>query len=254
MNKPNKLQKLFDELKAIQDEFLTKFNRPDIISNSKIFEVIIANYLNHQLLPGYAGSRDAKDEEDREYEYKHYKETSSNHTWTFNDFSDATIEKLKKIEAVIFAHINDNKKQPVFDWYYYVPGKTISAYLRIATRKIKNKRKMINVSRKQIETKMGIQRLEVDTKMSTNQYKYWIDKTFKIAQKIEEIVKTKNILTSNKFWELLIALQMKHKVLSEQKAFDAVDAQGNFYEYKAAQKESWAFEDITKKVLEIYCH
>ena len=44
-----------------------------------------------------------------EYEYKHYKELSSNHSWTFNDFSDTTINKLNsELISVIFAHIDDS--------------------------------------------------------------------------------------------------------------------------------------------------
>ena len=67
----------------------------DIYSNSKIYEILIANQFDHRIIPGHSGSRDAKDLNGNEIEYKHYKESSSNHTWTFNDFSDTTIEKLK---------------------------------------------------------------------------------------------------------------------------------------------------------------
>lgn len=144
------LEPLIAELIKIQAEFYTEFKVSDIYTNSKFFEILVADSLNHQLIPGHSGSRDAKNEKG-EYEYKHFKETSCNHTWTFNDFSDNTIKKLVDIEAVLFVHINDVGSIPVFDWYYYVPGKVISDYLTKKTIMIKNTRKMINVGPNQIE-------------------------------------------------------------------------------------------------------
>lgn len=249
MPKQQRIQQLIDKLKRLQREFNTKHHVPDIISNSKIFEVIIANALNHDLFPGHAGLRDAKDDVAAEYEYKHFKESSSNHTWTFNDFSDATITNLKKVKAVIFAHLDDTVSPPIFDWYYYVPGAIISTYLESATTSIQNKRKMINISIKQIEKAMTITRTVLTSQGQHGKYQNYINRIFSVAQELENIVGTKNILTSNKFWELLIALKMGHRVLSEQKAFDAVDSQGDFYEYKVAKNESWAFEDISEAVL-----
>ena len=66
----------------------------DIYTNSKIFEVFIANQFGHQIINRHAYSPDAKDQYGNFYEYKHYKQSSSNHTWTFNDFTDRTIKKL----------------------------------------------------------------------------------------------------------------------------------------------------------------
>src|SRR3990167_551772 len=110
---------LIKQLKDIQTDFHATFGVTDIITNSKIFEILIADSLDHILIPGHSGSRDAKDSSGNEFEYKHYKESSSNHTWTFNDFSDTTIAKLITAKAVIFAHIQDmNTPFPVFDWYY----------------------------------------------------------------------------------------------------------------------------------------
>ena len=151
------LDNLINDLKQIQSGFFSKFGVTDIITNSKIFEILIADSLGHILIPGHSGSRDARDNAGNEFEYKHFKEGSSNHSWTFNDFSDTTIEKLTNTKAVIFAHIQDEDVEfSKFDWYYEVPGRVISDYLKEATKKIKNNRKMINVSPKQIEKYMGL--------------------------------------------------------------------------------------------------
>ena len=148
----DKILPLIDKLKEIQYIFLEKYGVNDIFSNSKFYEIIIANQLNHTPIPGHSGSRDAIDPfTNEEFEYKHYKETSSNHSWTFNDYTDNTIEHLKTC-TVIFAHINDkNFKYPgLMDWFYEIPGKDISAYLKVATQKIENTRKMINISPSQL--------------------------------------------------------------------------------------------------------
>lgn len=244
-----KLVELIEELKTIQKEFKEKFGCPDIISSSKFFEVLIANELNHDMIGGFSGHRDAKDQSGNEYEYKHYKESSSNHTWTFNDFSDATIAKLKSVRAVIFAHFDDSGEIPVFDWCYPVSGKKVSSFLAIATIKIKNNRKMINVSSRQIETIIGIKRLQIKQRNS-GKYFGFICKIFQTTRKIEQVVGTKNILTSNKIWEVLVALKLGHKVITEQKKFDATDSAGNLYEYKVARNHSWNFEDISPNVLQ----
>ena len=104
----DKFYNLLKEMRRIQKLFFNKFNIDDLWSNSKFTEVIIANNLNHKMIPGHSGSRDAKDNQDNIYEYKHYKKNSSNHSWTFNDYSKNTINKLKKIKSVIFAHFDDD--------------------------------------------------------------------------------------------------------------------------------------------------
>ena len=251
MTNPNDLQGLIYELKQIQDDFHTKFGVADIISNSKIYELIVANSLGHALLPKLSGSRDAKDEFGSEYEYKHYKETSSNHTWTFNDYSDNTIESIKKTKSVIFAHLDDQDKfPPIFDWYYDVPGELMSIYLTQKVVSIQNTRKMLNVSPSQIEKEIGLSRIRLDLPLEHGKYYTCLYQIFAIIGKIEEQIGTKNILTSNKFWELLIASITGHKIFTEQKAYDAIDNEGNFYEYKVAKSNSWNFEDISDKVLE----
>lgn len=250
MNTTN-INHLIQQLKQIQSDFYSAFGVTDIITNSKIFEILIADALDHVLIPGHSGSRDAKDSAGNEFEYKHYKESSSNHTWTFNDFSDTTIAKLLNTKAVIFAHIQDvDVSFPKFDWYYEVPGRVISNYLAKATRKIKNNRKMINVSSNQIEEHLELTKQSVTH--SADRYSSWIKRIIDIASKIETEVGTRGILTSNKFWEVLVALKLGHKVQSEQAKHDAADDLGNLYEYKVAKGLSWSFQDISSEVLHKY--
>ena len=54
------IEKIIDQLFAIQLEFLHNYGVNDIFSNSKFYEIIIANQLNHKPIPGHSGSRDAK--------------------------------------------------------------------------------------------------------------------------------------------------------------------------------------------------
>lgn len=246
---PNKVQNLIDQLKKVQESFYNEFGVDDILTNSKIYEIIIANQLKHDLIPGHSGSRDAHDTTG-EFEYKHYKESSSNHTWTFNDYSENTIKKLYQVKAVIFAHFDDINHYPaVFDWYYRVPGEIIAKYLNSKIENITNKRKMINVSSKQIEEMMGIGRTNVDINISKGKFSEWINNIFNIAKDLEDLLNTRNILTSNKFWELLVGLILNHTVISEQTKFDATDRFGNYYEYKVAKNTNWSFEDISDEVL-----
>ena len=167
---------------------------------------------------------------------------------TFNDFSDTTIAKLASIGAVIFAHIDDTKDRPIFDWYYEVPGVIMSKYLAEKTVAIKNTRKMINVGPAQIEKYLGIKRKSVISNLK-GEYTDFLRKIFDVATKIERIVGTKNILTSNKIWEILVGIKLNHEVITEQTRFDAKDKKGNFYEYKIAKSYSFSFEDISENVL-----
>lgn len=246
---------LIEKYKNIQAAFLEHFNVNDIFSNSKIYEIIIANSLNHILIPGHSGSKDAKDEEGNIFEYKHYKASSKNHTWTFNDFSDQTMEDLRETKSVIFAHIEDLNGPMYFDWYYEVSGETVSDYLKKATLAIQNTRKMINVSSKQIEKKMGVVKKQTSRDM-VGRYDRWIGNIMDISLEIEALTETKGILTSNKFWEVLIAVEIGHRVNSEQGgregAHDAYDKDGNLYEYKISKNSSWNFQDISENVLNKY--
>lgn len=243
------LKSLIDKLVKIQEAFYQKYGLSDIYTNSKVFEILIADELNHDLIPKLSGGRDAKCV-DGEIEYKHYKETSSNHTWTFNDFSDTTIARLLLCNSVYFAHIDDTVYPPKFDWFYPVSGQKVSNYLKLATLRIQNTRKMINVGTRQIELQMGVKRVDVNTiTNSKHLYRLYLDEIFTTVKKIEQIVGVKQILTSNKLWEILVSVHTGHKILTEQKKHDAVDNKGGFYEYKVSKAHSWGFEDISEAVL-----
>ena len=254
-----KLDKLMVLLKKNQDLFSKKYGVDDIYSNSKIFEIVIANELNHELIPGHSGSKDAKSEQG-EFEYKHFKESSSNHSWTFNDYSDATIEGLKGIARAIFAHIDDEKFPPVLDWYIEVDGETCSKYLDNRTKELLaskpkgkvNARKMINFSALQLERDLKIKKTKVLTINKDGKYYNEIMEIQKISKQMEKITGIEQLLTSNKFWEMLVALILGHQVLSEQSGHDAKDANGNMYEYKVSKNHSWNFQDISENVLKKY--
>lgn len=246
---------LINNYREIQEDFKAEFNVNDIFSNSKIYEILIANSLSHNLIPGHSGSKDAYDDQGKEYEYKHYKKTSSNHTWTFNDFSDSTIEKLNLCSHVVFAHIDNTVFPPKFDWCYFVPGHVISVFLKTATLKISNKRKMINISRKSIENTMGIQKTLIKPK-TNGKYSKWINRIYEVSKNLEICTGVNQLLTSNKIWEVVVAVELNHNVNSEQGgrsgAHDAFDKVGNFYEYKVSKNHSWNFQDISENVLNKY--
>ena len=254
-----KLKKILETLKKNQELFFDKYGVDDIYSNSKIFEIVIANELNHALIPGHSGSKDAKNEEG-EFEYKHFKESSSNHSWTFNDYSDNTIESLKKIKAAIFAHIDDTEFPPMLDWYIEVDGNTCSMYLDKRTKELLaskpkgkvNDRKMINLSALQLERDLKLSKTEITTINKDGKYYKEIMEIQKNSKQMEEITGISQILTSNKFWEMLVAIILKHQVLSEQSGHDAKDDDGNTFEYKVSKNHSWNFQDISENVLEKY--
>lgn len=246
---------LLAKYRDIQNDFYKNFNVNDIFSNSKIYEILIANSLAHNLIPGHSGSKDAIDDNGNEYEYKHYKESSSNHTWTFNDFSDTTIEKLNLCSYVVFAHIDNSLSPPIFDWCYKVPGKVVSEFLEEATLRITNKRKMINVSKNNIENIMGFKRTLIKTPIN-GRYSRWINNIYKISDELEKCTNVDQLLTSNKIWEVVVAVELNHNVNSEQGgrsgAHDAFDKNGNVYEYKVSKNYSWNFQDISENVLNKY--
>jgi len=246
------LKGLIAQLRDIQNNFFKDYGLSDIFSNSKIYEIIIANELGHILMPKLSGGRDAKDSTGGEYEYKHFKETSSNHTWTFNDFTDSTIAKLRLAKGVVFAHINDLGETPFFDWYYLVPSNKVSDYLETATLKIKNHRKMINVGCSQIENNIGFNKVFLKENFTSGLYTKHLLKILGIIKKIENITKIRQILTSNKFWEMLVSLETGHQIQSEQAGHDAEDEDGNKYEYKVSKNYSWNFQDISDNVLNKY--
>ena len=62
-----KIEKVLSGFREIQKHFAMKYDAEDIISGSKFYEIIIANELNHDIIPGQSGTKDAKDEKG-EYE------------------------------------------------------------------------------------------------------------------------------------------------------------------------------------------
>ena len=257
MQKNLELEKLFADMRQIQQHFLNEHGVNDIWSNSKIYEVLQANILDHKMIPGNSGSLDAMDSDGRQYEYKHFKESSSNHSWTFNDYTDNTISKLwNEVEAVVFAHIDDLIIPPRMDWSYRVSGKDTSNYLKKHTTGIRNTRRMINISANQLETRVGSVRIIHERQSREGAYASELKKIFDIISKLEKIVGTSNILTSNKFWEVLVSLPLGHTVNSEQGgragAHDAYDLKLRDYEYKVSSTRSWNFQDISQQVLDKY--
>ena len=247
-------EEILNSLREIQNAFEKEHGVNDIFSNSKIYEIQIANMLNHDLIPGHSGSRDAR-LQDKEFEYKHFKETSSNHSWTFNDYSDTTIAKLRDPNlTLIFAHIEDSKKPAIFDWYYEVSGIQMHAYLKEFTKSIKNNRKMINVSGNQIETRIGESR--IDTIPTVGRYEFWLKRIFEVTDELEVLTGVPGVITSNKIWEVVVASKLNHKVNGEQGgragAHDASDEKGRWYEYKVAKGNTWSFQDISDAVLDKY--
>ena len=265
-----------DELKNIQKTFHKEFDVDDIWTNSKVFEIITANEFNHELIPGHSGSRDAR-EGNKIFEYKHFKKSSSNHSWTFNDYSDNTFDKLEKTHRVIFAHINDVDYgfPGKLDWYYSVSGKVIADYLRVHTKALKNNRDAINISAKQLEERVFLTKniphslypvickrdnkfnnIHTSEQTKSGIYDGHLQMIYDVVKKIEGITHTSNILTSSKFWELFVGVSLNHNVITEQGGVsgdhDGFDEYGYDYEYKIAKTHSWNFQDISEEVLQKY--
>lgn len=256
-NLSNKLNILIERMKSLQTTFYKEQGVNDLWSNSKVYEIIIANGLSHNLIPGHSGSRDAIDNNNIKYEYKHFKKLSSNHSWTFNDYSENTIKGLIDNEyRLIFARINDENYPPKFDWYYQIEGKDVGNYLAEATKSIKNNRKMINISENQIKRFLVSSEKIFVKNNYVQKYQMYLKEIFDITEALEKLTGVKNSLTSNKFWEIFIAYQLGHKVNSEQGgrkgAHDAYDEFGNSYEYKVSKSFSWNFQDISNEVLDKY--
>ena len=256
-NYASEFDRLLGEMRSLQQEFQKNHSVNDIWSNSKIYEVLIANTLGQGMIPGHSGSLDARDSSSKEYEYKHFKETSSNHSWTFNDYSDQTILKLRNhVHQVIFAHINDTKHPPHFDWAYIVPGAVVADYLDKYTQGMQNSRRMINLSANQIESRLGLKSVDFPETIANGPYQMLLQRIFKLSRELEELVAVDNVLTSNKFWEVLVSVPLGHQVNSEQGgragAHDAADELGRDYEYKVSKSKSWNFQDISDNVLNKY--
>ena len=242
------IYKLLERLREISDTFAAN-GILDIFTNSKMFEVIISEQFGHSLINGHANTPDAINEDGEIFEYKHFKLSSSNHTWTFNDFSDNTIRNLNGISYVIFAVIDDTVMIPYVYRTYFVSANEVSDYLYEATVRIENTRDMINISPHQIEMNMQYSIIEPKQIIHSK----LVEHTFKTINEIEKITGINGLLTSNKLWELLVSLEVKHMINPEQKHHDAIDEFGNTYEYKvSAEKHSWTFQDISTNVLNSY--
>jgi hypothetical protein len=253
-------------MKYAQDAIYRGHGVNDIFTSSKVFEILIASALGHDLVPGQSGTADATDPKThkKQYEYKHYKELSSNHTWTFNDFSDSIIEKIhSKIDSVFFCHIDDRIFPPALDWYFELSGAETAKYLRATTPFITNKRKMINVGQKQIMdffvNAPHIRKIQIPrntSQMFNGKYNPELENIFLSVKGLEDSLGLKNLLTSSKLWELVVAERLGHSVNSEQGgragAHDAYDSKGRPYEYKVDQSIGWSFQDISDAVLDKY--
>lgn len=241
------LRQLIERLKQLSDIFYDN-GIEDIYTNSKIYEVLMSEQFGHKIINGHANTLDAIDTEGNLYEYKHFKLSSTNHTWTFNDFSDATITKLYNVKSVYFAIIDDNPVIHKVKEVYIVKGSQVARYLENSTVDIYNHRKMINISRRQIINNMKYTIIIPDQVQVSN----ILREVFNVANSIEVLTGIRGILTSNKLWELLVACKLGHRINPEQRKHDAYDQQGRTYEYKVTKKYAWKFQDISENVLESY--
>lgn len=244
----NKLLSLITRLKEYSSYFEEYRDISDIFTNSKIYEVVMAEQLRHTIINGHAHTPDAEDSLHNILEYKHYKTSSSNHTWTFNDFSNETIQNLSNINYVVFAELYDHEILPYISKLYVVPSEDVQNYLMAKTPSINNTRAMINISAHQIETEMGIFPAPLPPLLFSEK----LVGIFETANEIEQITSIPDVLTSNKLWELLVALELGHFVNPEQNKHDAVDQSGHTYEYKVYTRMSWSFQDISDQVLASY--
>lgn len=241
------LWQLIERLKQLSDIFYDG-GIEDVYTNSKIYEVLMSEQFGHKIINGHAKTLDAIDMDGNLYEYKHFKLSSSNHTWTFNDFTNATIEKLYDVKEVYFAIIDDAPVVHEVKEVYIVQGEEVARYLENRTINILNHRKMINISRHQIVNNMRYSVIKPKPVHVSNV----LQDVFTVAKKIEVITGIRGILTSNKLWELLVSGELGHRINPEQRKHDACDQQGRTYEYKVAKKYSWKFQDISENVLESY--
>jgi hypothetical protein len=92
--------------------------------------------------------------------------------------------------------------------------------------------------------------------MFSGKYSAELERIFTSVKSLEDALSLKNLLTSSKLWELIIAEELGHSVNSEQGgragAHDAHDNQGSWYEYKINQSIGWSFQDISDAVLRKY--
>ena len=252
MYKKQLIYPLFERLKKIADNFGDITGEYDIYTNSKVYEIVIANYFNFNLIKGHSKSYDA--EKDNHFvELKHYKKSSKNHTWTFNDYSDKTLANLET-EDVYFCFINDDGDDlaNTIKWYYKVSGVDVANYIRAKSVRLTNNRSMINISPKQLETYFNAEK-SLCCPVYSGKYMKYLKDINKTVLELERISGTYNLLTSNKLWELVLATELGHIINCEQGGSKGLcDAfKDNLkYEYKiSARSNSWTFEDSSENVL-----
>lgn len=224
----------------------------DIYTNSKVYEIVIANYLDYNTIKGHSKSFDA--EKDGNFaEIKHYKKSSKNHTWTFNDYSNETLAHLET-EDVFFCFIDDESEDLAnsFKWFYKVSGLDVADYIRTKSEHLTNTRSMINISPKQVETFLHGKKALCCPVYSGKYMKYLID-IYETVSELEQVSETYNLLTSNKLWELVLATELGHTVNCDQGGstglYDAFKDNLK-YEYKiSARSNAWTFEDLSENVL-----
>src|SRR5690606_17243071 len=92
--------------------------------------------------------------------------------------------------------------------------------------------------------------------VAKGKYDEWLGNIYGISSKLEKCTNVSQLLTSNKIWEVLVAVELGHNVNSEQGgragAHDAFDKNGNVFEYKVSKNHSWNFQDISENVLKKY--
>lgn len=204
------LKDMLNQLKYLSDCFAEN-GIYDIYTNSKIYEVLMSEQFEHKLVNGHAYTPDAGDKLGNYYEYKHFKMSSSNHTWTFNDYSVQTIQKLQNIKSVFFSVIDDSFVTPQIAEVYCVTGKEVARYLSINTPYIVNARRMINISASQIVNQMSYERILI----KNNEYSELLTSVFESIYEIETELNVTGLLTSNKLWELLVACELGHNINTE---------------------------------------
>lgn len=119
-----------------------------------------------------------------------------------------------------------------------------------------NARRMINISAKQLETDLNLKKTHIFVPKQDGKYAQWLQDLYDLNTELEQCTHVTNLLTSNKIWEVLVAVELNHNVNSEQGgrkgAHDAFDEKGNTYEYKVSKNYSWQFQDISENVLAKY--
>ncbi len=161
----------------------------------------------------------------------------------------------KFLNIYIFLSKYSKLKQGCGKWALYLKQRTED----LLARKPKgqpNARRMINISAKQLETDLNLTKTQILVPKTDGKYAKWLAKLYNLNAELEKCTNVTNLLTSNKIWEVLVAVELNHNINSEQGGsggrHDAYDETGNVYEYKVSKTYSWQFQDISENVLEKY--